>query len=136
MAARLASWAASAEVRAFITSLRTQEATVDHIVTTKGAAAYASKCPTVGASVGAHLRHCLEHAQCCAAAAAALRGGESTPVLAYDARERDVALERDPAAFLEACLACREGLAEGPAELLDAEVAAAFALTADEGDGA
>ena len=128
-------WAQSQEVRAFARSMDEHGAIVEAVVAARGAEGYASPCPVVGASVGAHLRHSLEHARCCADAVAALRAGEAAPVARYDARERDEALETDPARAVAYGAAVRDAVLAGAGLDLDAAVRAAFALSADAADG-
>ena len=86
------------------------------------------------ASVGAHLRHSLEHVQCCATAVDGLRSGARTPILNYDGRERDPELERDPAYLAARSRELAAGILENEAVDLDAAVLAAFALDASGGD--
>jgi len=124
------------EVAALAASLERHATIAEAISAHGGAAAYSSACPVVGASVGAHLRHSLEHAQCVAGAGAALAAdGACAPLLAYDARARTPALEADPAAAAAASRACRADIEALGDAVLDAPVRAAFALAADGSGG-
>lgn len=57
------------------------------------------------AVVGPHLRHCVDHFDC-------FLRGVADGVVDYDARDRDVDLERDPEAFLAAVRRIRSALLE------------------------
>ena len=132
---RLASgWSTTPEVAALTACLERHAAIAEAVHDRCGAAAFADACPTIGASVGAHLRHSLEHAQCCATAIDGLRHGSRVPTLNYDGRERDAELERDPAYLAARSRELAAGISDGDAVDLDAEVLAAFALDASGGD--
>ena len=137
-------WAGCAEVAAFARSLETHVEIVEAVAAARGAAGYASPCPVVGASVGAHVRHSLEHARCVADAVASLRGGGAggggePPLVPYDARARSAELETDPARAVAYARDCRDavvlgGSGGGGLAALDAPVLAAFALSPDDAD--
>ena len=127
-------WSEQPVVAALAASLERHGLIAEAVLDSCGAAAFADACPTIGASVGAHLRHSLEHAQCCSSAIDSLRSGARTPVLNYDGRERDAALERDPIYMAARSRELAAGISDGDGVDLDAEVLAAFALDASGGD--
>jgi len=127
-------WSEQPEVAALAASLERHAAIAEAVHDRCGAAAFADACPTVGASVGAHLRHSLEHVQCCSSAIDGLRAGRQAPVLNYDGRERDAELERDPAYLAARSRELAAGISDGDGVDLDAEVLAAFALDASGED--
>ena len=127
-------WSEQPEVAALAASLERHGLIAEAVLDSCGAAAFADACPTIGASVGAHLRHSLEHAQCCATAVESLRSGLRVPTLNYDGRERDAELERDPIYMAARSRELLNGVVNGDAVDLDAEVLAAFALDASGGD--
>ena len=127
-------WSEQPVVAALAASLERHGLIAEAILDSCGAAAFADACPTVGASVGAHLRHSLEHVQCCATAVESLRSGLRVPTLNYDGRERDAELERDPAYLAARSRELAAGISDGDGVDLDAEVLAAFALDASGED--
>ena len=131
---RASGWSATPEVKALAASLERHGLIAEAILDSCGAAAFADACPTIGASVGAHLRHSLEHVQCCSSAIESLRSGSRTPILNYDGRERDAELERDPAYLAARSRELAAGISDGDGVDLDAEVLAAFALDASGED--
>jgi hypothetical protein len=127
-------WSEQPVVAALSACLERHAAIAEAVHDRCGAAAFADACPTVGASVGAHLRHSLEHVQCCATAVDGLRSGARTPILNYDGRERDAELERDPAYLAARSRELLNGIVHGDGVDLDAEVLAVFALDASGDD--
>ena len=110
---RASGWSTAPEVKALTACLERHGAIAEAVLDSCGAAAFADACPTIGASVGAHLRHSLEHAQCCATAVESLRSGSRTPILNYDGRERDAELERDPAYLAARSRELLNGIVDG-----------------------
>ena len=131
---RASGWSEQPEVAALAACLERHGLIAEAVLDSCGAAAFADACPTIGASVGAHLRHSLEHAQCCASAIDSLRSSTQPPTLNYDGRERDAELERDPIYMAARSREMATGIIDGDAVDLDAEVLAAFALDASSGD--
>ena len=127
-------WSEQPEVAALAASLERHGLIAEAVLDSCGAAAFADACPTIGASVGAHLRHSLEHAQCCATAVESLRNGSLRPTLNYDGRERDAELERDPIYMAARSRELAAGVVDGASVDLDAAVLAAFALDASGDD--
>ena len=122
-------WTAAPEIAALARCLERHATIAEAVHEHCGAEAFADACPGIGASVGAHLRHSLEHIQCCATAIEALRSDAACrPTLAYDERERDAALEADAAYAAARSRAVAETIVAGPGVALDATVLAAFAL--------
>ena len=61
---RASGWRTTPEVAALAACLERHGLIAEAVLDSCGAAAFADACPTIGASVGAHLRHSLEHVQC------------------------------------------------------------------------
>mmetsp|Transcript_3142 Transcript_3142/g.10383 ORF Transcript_3142/g.10383 Transcript_3142/m.10383 type:complete len:173 (-) Transcript_3142:553-1071(-) len=97
--------------------------------------AYTSVCPLVGASVGQHMRHSLDHCARAAEAVEAVAAGSSRPLLAYDVRRRGGGAETDAAAAADVVVRARDGvvgaLSKDPS-LLHADVVAQFATSAEQ----
>ncbi|KAJ1457016.1 hypothetical protein M885DRAFT_438979 [Pelagophyceae sp. CCMP2097] len=97
-------------------------------------ALYTSVCPLVGASIGQHTRHSLDHVERAAAACRDLRGSAAATTLRYDDRVRGSAVNSSAVA-ITAALAARETILAalaGRDELLDARVDVSFNLSGDD----
>jgi len=96
--------------------------------------AYSAKCSVVGASIGAHIRHSLDHYQ--KAVESIAGNGENQGLAKYDVRERGSSVENDLNAAIEAIMACSTKLGKLSDEVLEnKKVNVEFKLSGDGSDG-
>ena len=95
---RIAASMRPAAVRGCLDACRRCRRLLEHVTTSPAS-------PKAYAAIGPHLRHCVDHFTCL------LRGLESG-LIDYDERDRDVCLERDPAAFRRALDAIEQQLGQ------------------------
>ena len=94
---------------------------------------YTAVCPMVGASIGQHMRHSLDHWTRVAEAVDTIVAGiETVPLLRYDVRDRGTGAETDPIIAKEEVLRARDVIIPALANdksLLDHEVFAQFTMS-------
>lgn len=98
---------------------------------------YKLKCPIIGASVGQHIRHSMDHLELATIVAASTDIATDAPELHYDLRVRGGTLEHDmdeARKRIENTCLVLEKLSSQDADLVFQPVQANFFLTADESD--